>query len=106
MPFWKSKGSSLLKFSLASFVLLRVTLSGVTSYPDVKEIRQAISQSQGVDKVELESESPGFILYNVQYDGETTALVDKLSTFFSEKYKITQKKLPSGTTEINFSGKN
>lgn len=82
---------------------LRVTLLGITAYRDMQEIRAAVSQSEGVQKITLDSEAPGLITFFVRYAGEPGSLIDKLNVLFSKKYAIKLKNLSSGIAEINIS---
>ena len=74
-----------------------VTLAGITSYNDFLELRTALAKTDGVDKVILESEAPGLISLTVRYAGETRGLIESLSTFFPNKYKITEKNQKTGS---------
>ncbi len=129
MSFWRLRGSPLLGFFVSLLVLwilaagevagaretqkgtdevqptvrLQVTLSGITSYNDFQEIRAALSQSEGVEKVSVDTEAPGLVTLNVKYAGEPRSLVDKLIVFFPTKYVIKEKDLPSGVREISIS---
>src|SRR3989338_4386364 len=82
---------------------LQVTLAGVTSFQDFREIRAALSQSEGVEKLSLDSEAPGLVTFRVQYTGEPASLIEKLEAFFPKKYSMREKPLPSGYREITIS---
>lgn len=120
---WRSKGSKIFGWWLASLLLaaptlsaqgegekeqdhlaattrIAVTLSGIASYNDFLEIRTALAKTEGVDRVILETEAPGLITMTVRYAGEARGLIESLSTFFPQKYKITEKNLKSGS-ELN-----
>lgn len=124
---WRSKGSKIFGWWLASLLLavptlfaqgqgekepgtlndhlgattrIAVTLSGIASYNDFLEIRTALAKTEGVDRVILETEAPGLITMTVRYAGEARGLIESLSTFFPKKYKITEKNLRSGS-ELN-----
>ncbi len=128
---WRSKGSNHSGLWIANFILLslfwgissvnsasksaksqetvphvvtlrvKVTLVGLTVYRDFQEIKAALLKSQGSEKVSLDSEAPGLITFDVAYAGEPKSLADQIQAFFPQKYKITQKQLPSGMEEIN-----
>ncbi len=120
---WRSKGSKIFGWWLASLLLMTttlfaqgegekepdhlgattriaVTLSGIASYNDFLEIRTALAKTEGVDRVILETEAPGLITMTVRYAGEARGLIESLSTFFPQKYKITEKNLKAGS-ELN-----
>ena len=80
---------------------VKVTLIGLTAYHDFQGLKAALLKSEGAEKVSLDSEAPGLISFKVEYAGEPGSLIDQLKAFFPEKYKITQKQLPSGMAEIN-----
>lgn len=88
---------------LGASLTLKLTLIGLSSYRDMQEIRAAILQSEGVQKMSLDSEAPGLITFVVKYAGEPVSLIEKLDLFFSKKYKITQKNSSSGISEVNIS---
>lgn len=121
MWFWRSRGSKIFAWWLASLLLtafaafaqegreenhlgattrIGVTLAGITSYNDYLEIRTALAKTDGVDRVVLDTEAPGLITMTVRYAGEARGLIESLSTFFPKKYKITEKNLKTGS-ELN-----
>lgn len=122
---WKSKGLSLFGFWIVSFFFLvsptswgeeakdlpvatlglQVTLVGITAYGDFQEIRAALSQSEGVGKLSLETEAPGLVTFSIRYSGEPRSLIEKLHAFFPDKYTLQEKHLPSGAREITVSRK-
>jgi hypothetical protein len=83
-------------------LVLRVTLVGIVSYQDFREIRAALAQSEGMEKVTLETEAPGLITFSLRYDGEPGSLIEQLNGFFPQKYSIKEKHT-SGGTEISIS---
>ena len=126
MPSWKLRGLSLFGFWIVSFsflfspaflpgeevkefpvatLSLQVTLVGITAYGDFQEIRAALSQSEGVEKLSIETEAPGLVTFSLRYSGEPKSLMEKLHAFFPEKYSFHEKHLPSGTREITVSRK-
>lgn len=84
-------------------LLLKVTLVGISSYHDFKEIKTALAQAEGVEKVALETEAPGVIGLRVRYAGEPRSLIDKLSTFFPGKYSFKEKGGGGGAVEMTIS---
>lgn len=90
---------------LQASITLRVVLINITSYRDMQEIRAALAQAEGMQRITLDSEAPGLITFNLRYAGEPLSLIDKLNLFFSKKYNITQKNISSGTAEIDISNK-
>lgn len=126
MSSWRSSGSKISGFCVASLILLflipdsfgrsgevgeeshggatisiKVSLIGVTSYNDFLEIKTGLLKSEGVEKVTIDSEAPGVIGLSVRYAGEPKSLIEKLAAFFPTKYRMTEKRLPRGGTEIN-----
>ena len=119
MSFSKSRGFSLLKYcSLGIFVCLllaaplsaqqeeapaalqmQVTLIGINAYQEVREIRAALAQMEGTEKVSLDSEAPGLITLHLSTTGSSSHLIEKLSGFFPNRYEIQEKLLPGGGTE-------
>ena len=129
MPFWRLRELNLLRWSAASFLLLfasssasafaqeskgaaetppratlvlKVTLIGITSYRDFREIRAALAQSEGMEKVTLETEAPGLVTFSLRYGGEPGSLIEQLHGFFPKRYSIKEKHT-SGGTEITIS---
>ena len=109
---WKLRELSLFGFFVLSLshcplafadTPLSVTLTGITSYNDAQEIRAALTQSAEMKKVVIESEAPGLILLKADYPGDASLLINNLTTIFPQKYIISQKQLPNGSTEITFS---
>lgn len=86
-----------------AMVGLKVTLVGITARGDFEEIRAALAQSEGVEKLALDTEAPGLITFRLKYAGEPAGLIEKLSAFFPKKYTMTEKHLPSGLREITIS---
>jgi hypothetical protein len=80
---------------------LVVTLSGLTAYSEFQEIRAALTKTEGVDKIAVDQEAPGFVMLRVSYAGEARGLIDSLETFFPKKYAIQEKNLPNHQTEIS-----
>lgn len=84
---------------------LKVTLVGINSYPDFQAIRAALTQSEGVEKITLDTEAPGVVTFQVRYEGEPRSLIEKLEAFFPKKYSMVEKHLPSGFREITISNR-
>jgi hypothetical protein len=84
---------------------IMVALVGITAFQDSQEIRAGLLKTEGVKKVAVDTEAPGFITYRVTYTGEAMSLIDKLSNFFPKKYDFREKRLPSGGTEVDVSRK-
>lgn len=83
-------------------LVLRVTLIGITSYHDFKELKAALMQSEGMEKVTLETEAPGLVTFSLRYGGEPGSLIEQLHGFFPKRYSIKEKHT-SGGTEITIS---
>lgn len=79
-----------------------MTLIGITSFRDFQEIKAALTQSEGMEKVSLETEAPGLITFSLRYAGEPGSLIEKLNAFFPKKYAIKEKHTRGGT-EITIS---
>jgi hypothetical protein len=82
---------------------ITVALVGITAYQDSLEIKTGLLKTEGVQKVSVDTEAPGFITYKVTYAGEAMSLIDKLSNFFPKKYDFREKRLPGGGTEVDVS---
>ncbi len=80
---------------------LVVTLSGLTAYSEFQEIRAALMKTEGMDKVVIDQEAPGFVMLKASYAGEAHGLIESLETYFPKKYTIKEKNLPNHQTEIS-----
>lgn len=85
--------------SQASLVL-RLTLQGIASYGNFREIRAALAKSEKMEKVSLVSEAPGLITFDLRYAGEPKGLIEELQVFFPKKYSMKEKNFRSGGAEI------
>lgn len=111
MSFWRSRELNLSKHCAASFIFvlaLKITLVGITSYKEFYEVRTVLSKTDGL-KFSPDTEAPGLLTYSATYQPESTNapadsknLVTDLSAALP-KFSITEKKLPSGMSEISIS---
>ncbi len=84
---------------------LRVILVNVSSYRNYRETRNQLKQIEGVEKIQVLSESPNLITLGMEFNSTPASFIEKCTTSLGEQYTIKQKNLPSGVVEINLAKK-